>query len=563
LSETSRDMPPRTFSAIEPPWHRQDLRVPREDGAVLASLSRDDAIAAMSQNRGQLKSESSRISGRPLNDFRQWTRETVLAAACDYTSELTGMPLAAKPALPLAVTGHQPSLSHTGVWVKNFAVHELADSSAGTGLNLVVDTDTCNSSEIRVPTGPTDRPVIKTIDYDHQRPAQPWENLGIEDDAVFRAFPDRVAEALPPLSYTPLLDEFWSDVLRERDSSARLVDCLTAARHRLERRWGLQNLELPVSRLCCLEPFLHFVVHVLVHLGRFREIHNQVLRQYRRINRVRSRTHPVPELELNGDWLEAPFWVWRSGESRRKHVFARHSDSAILLSDGNSVFAELPLKDGLDPKPAVEILKTLPSQDVHLRSRALTTTLFARLCLGDLFVHGIGGAKYDEMTDRIISRFFAVMPPKFLTLSATLHLPFGQSYGVDQHDEKQHQHQLRDLHFNPQRHVCPEADDSADALVAQKRKLIDEQHAAKTTGLSRRQRRQRSHINRRRFQQFRAINQQLASSVNRQRGIAEQKLQETHERLNANRILQDREFAVILFPPQRLRTFLTQFWNPS
>ena len=37
-----------------------------------------------------------------------------------------------------------------------------------------------------------------------------------------------------------------------------------------------------------------------------------------------------------------------------------------------------------------------------LRPRALTLTLFARLCVADFFIHGIGGGKYDEVTDRII-----------------------------------------------------------------------------------------------------------------------------------------------------------------
>ena len=41
----------------------------------------------------------------------------------------------------------------------------------------------------------------------------------------------------------------------------------------------------------------------------------------------------------------------------------------------------------------------LPSRGIRLRTRALTTTLFARYVLGDLFVHGIGGAKYDELGD--------------------------------------------------------------------------------------------------------------------------------------------------------------------
>ena len=59
----------------------------------------------------------------------------------------------------------------------------------------------------------------------------------------------------------------------------------------------------------------------------------------------------------------------------------------------------------------------------NLRPRALTLTLFARLCLGDFFIHGIGGGKYDEVTDAIIRDYFGIEPPAYQVLSATLHLP--------------------------------------------------------------------------------------------------------------------------------------------
>ena len=49
----------------------------------------------------------------------------------------------------------------------------------------------------------------------------------------------------------------------------------------------------------------------------------------------------------------------------------------------------------------------------NLRPRALTLTLFARLCLGDFFIHGIGGGKYDEVTDAIIRDYFGVEPPAY------------------------------------------------------------------------------------------------------------------------------------------------------
>ena len=57
-----------------------------------------------------------------------------------------------------------------------------------------------------------------------------------------------------------------------------------------------------------------------------------------------------------------------------------------------------------------------------VRTRALTTTLFARLFLGDLFIHGIGGAKYDELGDEVARGFLGAPPPPFLTLSLTLWL---------------------------------------------------------------------------------------------------------------------------------------------
>ncbi len=34
--------------------------------------------------------------------------------------------------------------------------------------------------------------------------------------------------------------------------------------------------------------------------------------------------------------------------------------------------------------------------------RALTTTLFLRTFIADLFIHGIGGGQYDRLTDRIV-----------------------------------------------------------------------------------------------------------------------------------------------------------------
>ena len=109
-----------------------------------------------------------------------------------------------------------------------------------------------------------------------------------------------------------------------------------------------------------------------------------------------------------------------------------------------------------------------------MRSRALTNTLYARLFLADLFIHGIGGGKYDELTDELIRRFYGFEPPEFLVLSATRLLPLPTA-PVRLDDHRRLARNLRDLHWNPQRFVS--ADDSRlrelaarkDALIAEER----------------------------------------------------------------------------------------------
>ena len=43
-----------------------------------------------------------------------------------------------------------------------------------------------------------------------------------------------------------------------------------------------------------------------------------------------------------------------------------------------------------------------------------------RLFVGDVFIHGIGGAKYDRITDGLIRRYYQVEPSNMACVSATL-----------------------------------------------------------------------------------------------------------------------------------------------
>jgi hypothetical protein len=403
-------------AAREQPWNSDHIRATHDDETWVAAPELDRAADLARGNHELLDTRQVQIHGRPLSELREWARAEVCRAAREYTGAWRRVERDCVSDRLLFVGGHQPTLFHAGVWAKNFVVAELARREGFVGLNLVVDTDMQASAAIRMPRGTRDRPVVESVPFDVLPAPQPWEEAGVADASVFESFPRRVAAGMKDWGIRPLVQEIWPDALSLAGDGARLADCVTAARNLCEQRWGSGNLELPISRICELEPFQVFAADILERLPEFHRVYNEVLREYRQVNRVRSRTHPVPDLRSQDGWLETPFRIWGAGDRQRKRVFAKRTGGRLQLSDGSATFAEYPLSRGVQGSGAVDELQRLQERGLRFRTRALTTTLFARLCFADLFVHGIGGAKYDQITDRIISRFFGLTAPGFLTL---------------------------------------------------------------------------------------------------------------------------------------------------
>jgi hypothetical protein len=545
----------------EQPWHRTHLAVPRSDESLLAVPGLDESAAAARDNAQLLDSCEADLQGRSLSRLRRDARKEAIRAATEFTHGILGdRAAAAVTDAPLIIPGHQPALYHPGVWAKIFAAAGIASRVDGAVLNLIVDNDLYSRGAIDVPAGTRHQPSRQAIAFDSNQKPRPWERTKILDRSLFRSFAERVSAKLDRFGLDPIIALAWPAARERLERCGSLPECLTAARHAIEARFGLHNLELPMSRLCETETFLRFASHLLAHLPRFAEVHNGVLTEYRRLYRIKSRNHPVPSLETRGDWLEAPFWVWRDEEPYRRRVFARQAGKEVMLADDRgSIFATLPLTTTMDACCAVEVLRALPSQGVRFRTRALSTTLFARLCLADTFVHGIGGAKYDEMTDRIIARFFDITPPRFATVSASLYLPFEQPFDAMREDEERLLALLRDLEENPQRHLTLRVDPQIDRLVEEKNELIAEQDAAKTLrGRSKRERRASSAANSDRFRRLKKVTQDLAAFTSAQRSSILAELDLVRRQQKANQVLTNREFSFVLYPESKLRPFMTQ-----
>jgi len=113
------------------------------------------------------------------------------------------------------------------------------------------------------------------------------------------------------------LAAFWAKAVKQGRWTPLLGERFASARREMEWRWGCQNYELPISRLCRTEAFASSPAICSSSCRASTRFTNDSVRDYRRRYGLRSPNHPVPDLARDGDWFEAPFWMWRAGAKQR------------------------------------------------------------------------------------------------------------------------------------------------------------------------------------------------------------------------------------------------------
>ena len=386
------------------------LRAPGEHGQTLQRPPLADGPAILAANQKIL-------SGYPaeLQTIRLVARHEFPQMALEYTQQYSDVS-ATPDSDSIVMSGHQPTLFHPGVWFKNFALDSLRRSCNATAINLVVDNDVCDDTSVLVPEIDAEgKAGLVRVLFDEADVAVPFEMRQTKEITTFHSFPRHVLRLLRKVAdEKPLVGPMWWHEVFESDESLNLPAAIAAIRHRLEQKHDLRNLELPVSHVSTSQSFSMFVELIVLQAKRFAEIYNASLIEYRRANRIRSRSHPVPELETDGRWQEIPFWVWteetlNGSPSTVTPVLTRGLSSCLIEDNGPWCLAVTVLQIRFKE---LNQLNT----DAFIRPRALATTMFSRLFASDLFLHGIGGAKYDQLNDEIMRRFFGIaVPPAFMT----------------------------------------------------------------------------------------------------------------------------------------------------
>jgi hypothetical protein len=530
----------------------RSLRAPQDDGQKLIYPRWSSLPEVVETNRRQLSHADCDLQGRRLSMLSASARQTLFDRAIDYTGGYRDvsqrvLKLASSTHTPFVLSGHQPQLFHPGVWYKNFVLGGLARRLDGVGIHLLIDSDLCRSVSIRLPTGSIDEPRVEAVAYDEPSPEVPYEERAIRDVTTLASFAQRVSDLVKPLVAAPLVEQMWPLVLERNPAQNNLGLRMAQGRHAYEESWHNDTLELPQSAVCQLPEFAWFVAHVLAHLPRFWGAHNDALAAYRRAHHLRNRAQPVPDLDEVDGWLESPFWIWSTSDPQRRPLFAHQSADEITLTDRHAHSIKFSLSAEVDATRAVEQLLSLAGRGIKIRTRALTTTLFARLMLSDLFLHGIGGAKYDQVTDQIARQFFGFELPKFATVSATLRLPIPHP-PVNAVSESELTQQMRQLRYHPERFAtangpaAPGKLSNVEQLVAAKRRWVETEKTSENA--------------RQRHAAITAANEALQPYVSGLRQEFEWQREELAHRKRANNLLDSREYSFCLQPRQHFERLL-------
>ena len=270
----------------------------------------------------------------------------------------------------LSLTAHQPYFFNPGISLKFLFLKRLAKQKKF----LFVDSDRIDlKANIPSSRGLRRLSCIESQDI--------LADFPTPDKKVFDLFFERVEEALSSEDSLHQAQKHFlcfKEIFYAKLTRPRLKEVLAES---FLSFYGLEDDYSFISELAAGNDFKDFFERIYKDADAFREVFNRSLEAYSREFTFRFKNFPFPRLEKG----ELPFWLVRDG--RRQKLFKDTFDQA---------------------KPEAMILP-----------RASTLTLFLRLYKCDLFIHGIGGANYEWVSDRLIEEFFAKTPPFYAAVSGT------------------------------------------------------------------------------------------------------------------------------------------------
>ena len=391
-----------------------------------------------------LASLRQRAQDRLITESRRW-----LAAL--YQTEQRSVPedllIGTGPNPMVVMTGHQPVIFHPGLAAKYVVAESFTSQHQATAIALIIDTDEGDAGELQFPSAVTasgsvtTRKSVSTVSI--------ATDSGLYHSSQLRSASEREAvfsKATKGLRDCGCADEaaraekIFRDYQKLKTTSTIAANTLIRRSHAI----GGRMLEIPLSSVCNLPEVLLFFGAILHKATDFHHCYNTSLDQFRTEHNIRNDANPFPNLKHSGDQFELPFWVVNPATGIREIVSLTTNNSERWLCAGGSRLTEM--HRGLE----MESLTALMFQGLRLVPRGALITATLRLLFSDVFIHGTGGGRYDEFTDRLIQAWWNEQPSPVSVVTTSQYLFEEQRQRFEKLQALNSQ--LRDLQFNPQRY---------------------------------------------------------------------------------------------------------------
>jgi len=318
-------------------------------------------------------------------------------------------------------------------------------------MHLVLDHDVCDTSM-----------VLPVKNYNE---SLSFENIEIEPEDTnkdipleFRAVPNRenITAFLNKVineSSNQICRDVWLDysLYKNITSLRNVADLMTYLQAAVSYALGLNILYLPVSEMCSTNAFHSFVLSVICDAEEFAHYYNRGINLLCNNNGSNIRNNiKFLEIDDESNIVELPFWLV-SQNGQRSSLWATKKSMYIEIGIKNKVLGNID-SSSWDNEIA-QLYKLLEENNYRIRPKAITLTLFARLFLADIFIHGIGAKSYEPVTDYILENYCRMRLLKYSIATSTMTISSKNEVNVLQDHVSFLKSQKRELKFKPENFI--------------------------------------------------------------------------------------------------------------